>query len=73
MEGEAGWPVYDSWPWTEPLTSWGEQEKVKLMGGDGRTIGVEHVEVRVFEAPRRQCRMYLRGTQERDFAWGCRQ
>lgn len=31
MEGGAGWPVYDLRLWTEPRTSWGEQEKVKLM------------------------------------------
>lgn len=31
MKEGAGWPVYDLWPWTEPLTSGGEQEKVTLM------------------------------------------
>lgn len=59
MKGEAEWPVYDSWPWKEAFTSWGEQKKVKLMvvggwvGGGVQKIGFGSIEIRVFEARRR--------------------
>lgn len=71
MEGGAGWPVYDLWPWTEPLTSGGEQEKVTVMvvggwlGGGGHTIGFGPIEVLgggVSEAPDGSVN-WSRGTQ----------
>lgn len=75
MKAKAEWPVSDSWPWKEALTCWGEQQKVKLMvvGGNVQKIRFGSIEIKVFEAPRRQCRRYTMGTHKRDFTWAYRQ